>query len=161
MKSRDTEQPGVEQGYQYALRLLAARDYTTLKLGHKLLARGLKEADIEAVLARLTEKGLLNDQRFAERFAESTVLSGRFFGTRLKLEMRRRGIPCGLADEIAGRMNGACDEVEEMNALLERRYPGFSFAEATDRDKRRVISYLQRRGFSSSVINKVLRHPVR
>ena len=157
MKSRDTEHLSTVQAYQYALRLLTARDFTSHKLRQKLLARQISEPDAEAVLLRLTTEGWLDDHRFAERFAESALLSGRFFGPRLKMEMRRRGVPYDLADNIAGRMQGEFDEVTEIRSLLERHYPDFSFAVANEREKRRVFSYLQRRGFSSSNIREALR----
>jgi len=156
LKSRSTEPPSPEQAYRYALRLLTGRDYTSLKLKQKLLAREFGETDTEAVLARLTAEGWVNDRRFAERFAEAAVGSGRFFGPRLRLEMRRRGIPPDLIAEVVGQMRGEHDEGEQLRSLLERRYPGFAFADATDRERRRVIGFLQRRGFSVAAIRGVM-----
>lgn len=156
MKLRDTEPPTVEQAYQYALRLLGARDYTSLKLRQKLFARSIIESDVEVVIKRLNTEGWLNDNRFAERFTESVLLSGRFFGQRLQMELRRRGVSKELAAETAGRMQQEYDEIKEMRSVLERHYPGFSFDTATNREKRRVIAYLQRRGFSSSAIGEAL-----
>ncbi|MEI6306157.1 MAG: regulatory protein RecX [Deltaproteobacteria bacterium] len=157
MKSRDTEPLSTVQAYQYALRLLTARDYTSHKLRQKLLARQVTAPEAETVLMRLTTEGWLDDHRFAERFAESALLSGRFFGPRLKMEMRRRGVPYDLADKTVGRMQGEYDEVTEIRSVLEHHYPDFSFTVATDREKRRVFSYLQRRGFSGSNIREALR----
>jgi regulatory protein len=157
LKSRSTEQPSTEQAYRYALRLLTGRDYTTLKLKQKLLAREFGEVDAETVVARLTAEGWLNDHRFAERFAEAALGSGRFFGPRLRLEMRRRGIPPELVSEIMAQIRDEHDEGEGLRLLLERRFPGFAFASATDRERRRVIGFLQRRGFSVAAIRGVMR----
>lgn len=157
MKSRNTEQPSPERAYLYAVRLLTGRDYTTLKLGQKLRAREYSETDIETALARLTAEGWLNDLRFAERFAESALANGRFFGPRLRLEMRSRGVPYELITEVVGRMQGEDDEKNGVRSLLERRYPGFSFPDATDRERRRVIAFLQRRGFSAGSIRDAMR----
>ncbi len=157
LKSRNTEPLSPERAYQYALRLLTGRDYTALKLGQKLRAREFCEADVEAVVVRLTAEGWLDDRRFAERFAEMALSAGRFFGPRLRLEMRRRGVPAELVAEIVGRIQGEHDEGEELWSTLERRFPGFVFAEASDREKRRVIAFLQRRGFSGGGIRDALR----
>ena len=143
MKSKNTEELSLERAYQYALRLLTGRDYTSLKLGQKLRTREFDEADVEAVVIRLTTEGWLDDRRFAERFAESALGNGRFFGPRLRLEMRRRGVPGELVAEVVGRMQGEHDEGEEMRSMLERRYPGFVFADASDREKRRVIAFIR------------------
>jgi regulatory protein len=158
LRSRNTEQAPLEQAYHCALRLLTGRDYTALKLGQKLRAREFSEEDVEAVVMRLTAEGWLDDRRFAERFAESAVGNGRFFGPRLRLEMRRRGVPAELVAEVVGRMQVEHDEGEEMRSVLERRYPGFAFADAPDREKRRVIAFLQRRGFSVGSIRDAMRY---
>ena len=147
----------LEQGYQYALKLLAARDYTAAKLKGKLRSRDYPETIAESVVTRLAMEGWINDRRFAERFAESALATLRFFGPRLKLEMRRRGISAELTDEVPGRVCSEHDEAEGARLLLEKRFPGFSFSDTTDREKQRVIAYLQRRGLGFSVIMKVLR----
>ena len=157
MRSRSSEPSSAEGAYRYAVRLLAARDYTTLKLKRKLLDRQFSEADTEGVVLRLLAEGWLNDRRFAERFAEEALTSGRFAGPRLRLEMRRRGIPAELITEVVGQMRDEHDEDEGLRSLFERRFPGFSFATATDREKRRVLGFLQRRGFSIGAIRGVMR----
>lgn len=155
--SRNTEPQTAESAYQCALRLLAVRDYSVAKLQGKLLGRGVCDQDAEAVLARLQQEGWLNDRRYAERFAESALSSGRFYGLRLRMEMRRRGFGAGLADEVLGALEGHFDEAAEVRDIVCHRYPGFVFSSAPERDKRRIIGYLQRRGFGLSAIMKVLK----
>ena len=150
----------LERAYQYALKLLATRDYTTTKLREKLRSRNCPETIAESVVIRLAMEGWINDRRFAERFAESALATLRFFGPRLKLEMRRRGISADLIDEVLGMFCGEHDEGEGARLLLEKRFPGFSFSDTTDGEKQRVIAFLQRRGFGFSVIMKAMREQV-
>ena len=153
---KSSEPLSLERAYQYALKLLAARDYTSAKLRDKLRAREYPETVAENVVARLAMEGWVDDLRFAERFAEAALSTQRFFGPRLKLEMRRRGISADLTDDVLGRIRGEHDEVEGARSLLEKRFPSFSFSAAADREKRRVIAFLQRRGFGYSSIMKAL-----
>jgi regulatory protein len=155
LKSSEPSSP--EQAFRDALTLLAARDYTTAKMREKLAARGLNEAAVETAVARLERDGWLSDRRFAERFAETAVAGGRFFGPRLRLEMRRRGVPAELIDEVVGRLRLEHDEQDDLRGIMERRFPGFSFVAASDREKRRVIAFLQRRGFGFGAIMKALK----
>jgi regulatory protein len=155
LKSSEPSSP--ERAFQDALALLAVRDYTTAKMKEKLATRGLNEAAVETAVVRLVSEGWLSDRRFAERFAETAVAGCRYFGPRLRLEMRRRGVPAELIDEVLGRLRLERNEQGDLRSVMERRYPGFSFVTATDREKRRVIAFLQRRGFGLGTIMKALK----
>jgi len=154
---KNSENSSPERAYQYALRLLTARDYTKARLQEKLRAREFGETDIEAALGRMTAEDWVNDLRFAERFAESALASGRYYGSRLRQEMRRRGLPPEMVSDVLGRIMEDHDECQDMRAIFERRFSGFSYATSSDKEKRRAIGYLQRRGFGFSAIMKILR----
>ncbi len=157
MKLKSTEPTTPDFSYQYALRLLTGRDYSVSRIRTKLNARCVSESDVEDAILRLQNEGWLDDRRYAERFAESALTSGRFFGLRLRQEMRRRGVPVELIDEILKQAASEYDELDELRTVLARRYPVFSFSVATEKEKRRVISWLQRHGFGVSAIMRVLR----
>lgn len=158
---RSSEPSSPEKAYLYALRLLAARDYTEGRLREKFSGRDFDETDAETALQRLKSEGWLDDRRYAERFAESALASGRYYGPRLRQEMRRRGLQQDLVSEVLGRVLGEYDEAGEVSTIVNRRFSGFSFSSASDREKRRLVGFLQRRGFSLSAIMKVLRATVR
>ena len=157
MISRNTEPLSPDRAYQYVLRLLTGRDYSVARVRAKLAARDVAEGDLEAVLLRLQQEGWLDDRRYAERFAEVALSSGRYYGVRLRLEMRRRGLTPDIVKEILAPLLAESDEISEIRSAAERRYPGFSYSAASDRDKRRVIGFLQRRGFGFSSIMRALR----
>jgi regulatory protein len=157
LKSKSSEPSSPERARLYALRLLAARDYTVARIKDKLRSKGFAEPDLDEAVSRLEAENWISDRRFAERFAESALDSGRFFGQRLKLEMRRRGISDDLAGEVIGRFTEEYDECREVRSVLERRFPVFLFSTAPDRDKRRVLGFLQRRGFGFSAIMRAMK----
>ena len=157
MRSKNTEPLPFDRIYPYALRLLTGRDYTTARIRQKLVAREVAEQDLDVVIIRLQREGWLDDRRYAERFAASALASGRYYGVRLRMEMRRRGFTPDVVDETVTPLLAGNDEVSEARSVLERRYPAFSYSTASERDKRRVIGFLQRRGFGLSVILKASR----
>lgn len=157
LKSRNTEPLSSGQAYQYALRLLTGRDYSVAGIRRKLAARDIGDDDLETVVHRLQREGWLDDQRYAERFAASALSSGRYYGGRLRLEMRRKGFTPDVISEALVPLLAESDEISEVRASAERRYPGFSYSAANDRDKRRVVGFLQRRGFGFSAIMRALR----
>lgn len=155
---KNSELSSPERARQYALRLLADRDYTVSGLKRKLCARQFRAADMEQAVAQLEQEGWVSDRRFAERFVESALASGRYVGVRLRLEMLKRGVPEELVDEQLGRLSREHDEDEQACQLLARHFPGFCYAEADDREKRRVAGYLQRRGFHFSTVMRAMRN---
>lgn len=157
MKLRSTDSSSSRQAYLYALRLLNARDYSEARLREKLRGKGFDETDIDAALGQMVSEGWVNDLRFAERFAESALACGRYYGPRLRQEMRRRGLSPELVSEVLGRVLGEHDQAEEVRTIIDRRFSGFSYSTASDREKRRAAGFLQRRGFSLSVIMAGLR----
>lgn len=157
--SRNSEPSPQEQAYLHALRLLTSRDYTELRLREKLRGRAYDEAAIDAALGRLLSEGWVNDRRFAERFAETALASARYFGPRLRQEMIRRGIPRDIVTEVLGRLLEDHDEIAEIRQILARRFSSFSFATASDKEKRRAAGFLQRRGFGLSSIMRAMRTP--
>jgi regulatory protein len=155
--SRNSEALSPDRAYQYVLRLLTGRDYSVARVRAKLAAREVAEGDLDAVVLRLQQEGWLDDRRYAERFAESALSSGRYYGSRLRLEMRRRGLTPDIVNEIIAPLLAESDEISEARSVAERRYPGFSYLAASDRDKRRVVGFLQRRGFGFSAIMRALK----
>lgn len=49
------------------------------------------------------------------------------------------------------------DQEEAIRMLLDRHFAGFSFEATGDREKRRVLAFLQRRGYRTSEIIRVMR----
>jgi regulatory protein len=125
----------------------------------KLRGKAFDEADIETALGRLLTEGWVDDCRYAERFAETAIASRRYYGSRLRQEMRRRGLPPELVSEVLGRILENHDEADEVRAIVEHRFSGFSFHTASDKEKRRTVGFLQRRGFSLSAIFRALQEP--
>ncbi|MDD2734098.1 MAG: regulatory protein RecX [Desulfuromonadaceae bacterium] len=154
---KNTEPLPPDKIYPYAIRLLTGRDYTVAGIRQKLALRQIADQDLDAVILRLQREGWLDDGRFAARFAEYALSSGRYYGVRLRLEMRRRGFTADVVDETLAPLLADSDELSEVRSAAERRSPGFSYSAASDRDRRRMVGFLQRRGFGFSAIMRALR----
>lgn len=154
---RSSELPQHELVYRQALRLMAGRDFTAAGLCGRLQRKGFADTDIACALERLKTEGWLDDRRFAERFTETSLGSGRYCGTRLRQEMRRRGVAPDLAAEVMTEALTRHDEAELLVTVLMHKFPGFIYDAAGDREKRRIVGYLQRRGFSLDMIFRAMR----
>lgn len=149
---RSTELDEGKRALASALRILARRDMSSAELSRRLTDRGFPEALAGETVTRLRDAGYLDDRRFARQWAESAIRNGRGYGPRLRLELMRQRIPDEIAAEVLGSLAAEYDETETLANLLARKFAGFNPSSATDREKRRVVQYLQRRGFSIAAI---------
>jgi len=149
-----------EKALASALRALARRDHSRAELERKLGARGVAPEVVAQIIDRLVAAGYLDDRRFARQWAEAAVRNGRGYGPRLLLELNRRGVPRDIVTEVVTGISAAYREDETLARIVARKSPGFDPRAASDRDKRRVIAYLQRRGFSlTAIFDFMRRHP--
>jgi len=141
----------------HALRVLTRRDLSVAQLTRKLRDSGIADSLVEETVARLQESGYLDDRRFARQWAESAIRNGRGYGPRLRLDLARRGVPAEIVTDLLASLAVEYDEIETLKGLLSRKFAGFNPAYASDREKRRVMQYLQRRGFSPAAIFHLFR----
>ncbi|MBN1426710.1 RecX family transcriptional regulator [Candidatus Fermentibacteria bacterium] len=87
-----------------ALSLLARRDHSSAELRQKLAARGYARADIDALVPRLLELGLLDDRRMARLLVERELASGASGPARIKARLFAKGIAPDLIDECFGAL---------------------------------------------------------
>ena len=139
-----------------ALRLLNRRDYGITELTRKLQEKAFPPDRIEAVVERCIEFGYLDDQRYAATRARNLMRQGRAVGSRVLADLRQRGIDEQTAGEALQAAREELSEHAVLADLLERRFPEFDFREASDRERRRVIHFLQRRGFPLNSILQTL-----
>ncbi len=105
----------------FALRSLSARSSTVAELKRKLESRAENPAEIPAILARLEESRLLNDERFAESYAHGRRDLRLFGPQRVRRELAQRQIAKPLAEATVREAYGEVDEVALAVAHLERK----------------------------------------
>lgn len=139
-----------------ALRLLTVRDRSSSEVANRLRQKGCEETKITAVLDRCRDLGYLDDARFARQRAQMLRRQGRAVGCRLLTDLLAHGIPEQLARDAMAEAGTAQPEREILAGLLRQRFPSFEFTAADHRQRRRVVDFFQRRGFSLSLILDIL-----
>lgn len=137
------------------LKLLTARPRSRAELAEALRRKGISEGVSKSVLDRLGAVGLVDDAAFAE----TAVHSGhtyRGLGTRaLSAELRRRGVPDGVAREAVAAVQ---PEDEEQRAReLVRRKLRTGITQDPSTLARRLAGMLARKGYSEGLALRVVR----
>ncbi len=135
-----------------ALKLLATREHSRRELGRKLRARGFASDAVDAVLARLTASGALDESRLAEIYVAERMRKG-FGPLRIRAELSEKGLPNALIDP---HLDGQAGEWPKLLAAAHDRRFGSSVP--SDRaDYTRRGRFLEQRGFPAEMIRRYLR----
>ena len=145
MRSRTTE-PG--DPWALVLRMLNRRDYSIVELRRRLQQRQVSPGQIERVVQRCLELGYLDDARYATQRARSLMRQNRAVGPRILRDLKQRGIDQVTAQAALEEARQEQSDADVLDELIERRFFQFDYATADEREKRRVIHFLQRRGFA-------------
>ncbi len=133
-----------------AMNLLARREHGHIELARKLRQRGADAAMIEVELQRLTEDGLLSEERFLESYIRSRANQGRG-PMRIREELTQRGVD---RNDVECALSAAdIDWDENIRDLWQRRFDG----QVTDiKDKAKQSRFLAQRGYAVDAIRRLL-----
>ncbi|MDQ8145333.1 MAG: regulatory protein RecX [Gemmatimonadota bacterium] len=144
----DRPPPPPESCTARAVDALARRAYARVELGQHLLRKGFTEPVVTEALARLADRGYLDDLAYARGFVHSRM-TGRAFGPRrVRTELARRGVAPALVDQVLAERAADAESAPEDGALVAgRRRMGALRGLAPDVARRRLVGWLVRRGF--------------
>lgn len=134
-----------------AIRMLARREYGRAELARRLAMRGATSDEVDGILDELQQLGLLSDARYAHSLV--TQMAGRYARRAIAHTMKERSVDADAVAEVDEELS-AIDDVADASALLARRFPE---PPSDDREKARQVRFLQSRGYSLSLILRLIR----
>ncbi len=135
-----------------AMRLLSRREHSQLELRRKLRRRGYDEGIIESVIDRLITDNLLSDERFAQALVYTRTERG-YGPLRIAYDLRESGVGAELIESVVD-----ADSETWRSRLCEILLKKFGAEPPTDyKEWARRANYLQRRGFSTSLVRAALK----
>ena len=141
-----------ERALQLAYRAVGQRDRTVAELRTLLERKRVEPASIAAAVTELRQAGLVDDARYARRFAEDKRELESWGAERIARELKRRGIAPDLIEAVvADRSREA--ELDTALLLLQRRVP----PPADDRERDRAWRLLMRRGYEEELAYEAVR----
>ena len=143
---------------QIVLRQLAMAPRSRAELAQKLAQRGCTAEVADAVLDRMTQVGLVDDEAYAHMLVR-TQQAGRGLAKRaLARELRTKGIEGELADEALSSITDE-DERDRARALVDKKLRAMHGL-GLDVQTRRLAGMLARKGYSPSLSYAVIREAV-
>ena len=164
--------------YSAALELLSRRDHSRRELSDKLyqrfvvkpfVAKDIRESEddyaalnrhgvdktmvtgqIDAVCDKLTEQGLLNDERYARLYAEELIRTKSMGLVAVKNALAKRGIDRYIIADVCDSLE--FDASESIKTILASRYKRYDLYDEAHMAK--IINALQRKGYKLSEIRQ-------
>ncbi len=142
----------MDKAYNYALSLLAKREYSVSELINKLEQKGFNSDTIELSVARLKELNLQSDERYAEMICNARIRQG-YGPQRIKQELIYKNIASYLVDDIlaAEQDNWVAHALKVWHKKYKQKpiYPS--------KDIQKQKSFLYSRGFTVDTIDMVFK----
>jgi regulatory protein len=146
-----------ERAIQLGYRAVGYRDRTVAELRTFLERKRVEPDAIAEAVEELTAAGLLDDTRYARRFADDKRDLERWGSERIARELHRRGIAPDVIERVVSAQSREA-ELATALVLLERRVPACS----DDRDRDRAWRLLVRRGYHPELAyDAIRRHEAR
>jgi regulatory protein len=158
-RSRDGEPDPHDVARQIVLRQLAMGPRSRKQLRDKLRQRACPDDVAEAVLDRMTEVGLIDDQAYAGMLVRSQQASRGLAKRALARELRTKGVDDDTARDALAQVCPE-DERDQAARLVAKKLRGMHGLDATVQT-RRLAGMLARKGYPVDLSMQVIRDAVR
>ena len=143
--------------YNYALNLLSARPYAIKALHRKLIQKEYSAADADDAIRRLVDAGLLDDEKYAEQYTRSKIVSSGTSKRRIQQDLYRKGIR---GDVAAAAIDQVLEDEGIDTQLVLENVARKKLAQLGDLEplllRRRLFAFLARRGYDLDEIRRVV-----
>jgi len=133
----------LEIAYQHAVKLMRYRLRTEAEIRQRLCDHGVNEKDIDAVILRLIENGLVNDHHFAQSWVDNRNDLRPRSRRALSFELKRLGIDPKIIEQTLANFDDhkAAQNAARKQAKKLKTLEWISF-------RKKLLAYLARRGFN-------------
>ena len=142
----------VRKARESALRLISYRDRTRSEIRKRLIGNDYPEDIADEVIDKLSQAGLIDDEKFSRDWVKARTASKPMGRTRLTWELRSKGVEATMVEEALEDLDEDAEHALALELAARK-------AEKMDRGdpsfKNRLSSFLRRRGFGWEVISKI------
>ena len=136
------------KNYIRAVDLISRRIRSEREIRDYAFQKSWTKENLEKITERLYERGLLDDEKFAESFVRSRANLRNFSIRKMKFELVKKGIAGEIIEKVLYK-NEDFDEDESLGKLIIKKRKSYD-------SEQKLIAYLSRQGFSYDKIRRAL-----
>ena len=138
-----------------AIRYLVYRDRSRNEIICYLNGKKFSANAVSETLKFLENNDYINDKRFAVQFGKSRIEKKNIGKLRLELELKNKGLEKKLIKEAINLLYEDYDENKIAMTCAKKKLATYT-SNNCEKDRRRIASFLDRKGFPSGIIDKVV-----
>ena len=142
------------RGKEYLLRLLSRRIYSRYEISRKLNNKGYPENIIADLIFWLENNNYINDELFAEMWAQFRLQNKPIGRYKLNQELRLKGIKQDIIQKVIDKTYKEIDELTLARNLIKEKIVSSEIKNIRI-DPKKIYNYLLRRGFSIEISKNI------
>lgn len=142
------------RGKEYLLRLLSRRIYSRYEILKKLKNKGYPENIVSNLVLWLENKNYINDELFAEMWAQFRLQDKPIGRYKLNQELRIKGIKQEIIQKVIDKTYNEIDELTLARNLIKEKIVSSEIKNVRI-NPRKIYNFLLRRGFSGEVSRSI------
>lgn len=142
------------RGKEYLLRLLSRRIYSRYEILKKLKNKGYTENIVSNLVLWLENKNYINDELFAEMWAQFRLQNKPIGSYKLNQELRLKGIKQDIIKKIIDKTYNEIDELTVARNIIRDKIVSAKIKNIRI-DPRKIYNFLLRRGFSIEISRNI------
>ena len=156
MRNSELEKKELVRAKNTAYRYLSYRPRSYAEVEKKLRDKEFGEALVNAVLSDMVRLGYLNDEKFADQWAQGRVRLRGLGRRRIEQELRDKGVD---RETVRRTLTSVLTAELEIDTAKKAAHRKLASMQTLDRDtrRRRLAGFLERKGFSYEVIRSILK----
>lgn len=137
-------------------RYLSRRDHASFELRQKIQKKGFGREIIQSVLEEFEQKGLLNDESFARKFASDKANFKKWGPKKIQNSLIKKGIRKPVAKKVVQNVAENLEQDQICVDLALKRKRHFLRENDLFKRKQKIYRYLAGKGYAGPVIQKAL-----
>lgn len=142
------------RGKKYLLMLLSRRIYSRYEISGKLKYKGYPEKIIANLIFWLEDNNYINDELFAEMWAQFRLQNKPIGRYKLNQELRTKGIKQDIIQKVIDKTYKEIDELTLAHNLIKEKIVSSEIKNIRI-DPKKIYNFLLRRGFSTEISKNI------
>ena len=152
-----SEDKRYERTMKRAFNLLSAKPRSVAELRARLLEKEWAEAEVvDRVIARMQELGYLNDQQYAEQFANSRLTAKPIGKSRLRRDLQRKKLTPTVISQAVANVYETHDEEGLIDQAIAKK-TRLRGKPTTREESKKLLDHLMRQGFGYDLAMRKVR----